>query len=144
MIKTISVERIILPYKALTNFKLNDAIQKLHILYFRGIFMRDCLPEKPYKRESGILNLDDKYGNGTHWVAWFKKDKIKYYFDSYGIQPPLELQNYLGTPIYYSTEQIQPIGTVVCGHLCLYVLKNLSMLKQVNTKSIQMIINTLW
>ena len=34
-----------------------------------------------------------------------------------GFNHPLELVKYLGTPIYYSTEQIQQMGTVICGHL---------------------------
>ena len=140
----ISVEGVVLPHKALTNFELINAIQKLQLPNCRGIFMRDSLPKNPYKNENGILNLDDKYGNGTHWVAWFKSGQIKYYFDSYGVQPPLELKNYLGTPIYYSTEQIQPKGTMICGHLCLYILKRLSKLKRVNPNSIQKIINSLF
>ena len=140
----ILVEKMYLPHKALTNFELEDAVYKLSIPHWRGIFMRDNLPQKPHKNECGILNLDDTNGNGTHWVAWLKKGNLKYYFDSYGIQPPLELVNYLGNDIYYSTEQIQQRGTVVCGHLCLYVLKKLSVLKRINTKSIQKVINTLY
>ena len=73
-----------------------------------------------------------------------KKRNLKYYFDSYGIQPPLELIDYLGSNIYYSTEQIQQRGTVICDHLCLYVLEKLSMLKVVNTESVQKVINTLY
>ena len=48
------------------------------------------------------------------------------YFDSYGLDPPLEISNYLGLSIYCNTDCIQPKDTVVCGHLCLYVLKKLS------------------
>ena len=43
-----------------------------------------------------------------------------FYFDSFGVQPPKELTEYLISPIYYNTERIQPDGEVVCGHLCLY------------------------
>ena len=65
--------------------------------------------------------------NGTHWVAWYKNGKTKIYFDSYGVQPPIEVIYYLGKPIHYNTDQVQPAGEVFCGHLCLYVLKELSM-----------------
>ena len=41
--------------------------------------MRENLPRKPHKDESGILNLDDSTGTGTHWVGWHKKDKEKFY-----------------------------------------------------------------
>ena len=43
------------------------------------------------------------------------------------MQPPTEVINYLGKSIYYNTDQVQPKGEVFCGHLCLYVLKELSM-----------------
>ena len=56
-----------------------------------------------------------------------KNGKTKIYFDSYGVQPPIEVINYLGKPIYYNTDQVQPVEQVFCGHLCLYVLKELSM-----------------
>ena len=73
-----------------------------------------------------IVNFDKSGGSGTHWVAWYKNGKTKIYFDSYGVQPPLEVIHYLGSPIHYNTDQLQPSGEVFCGHLCLYVLKELS------------------
>jgi len=122
----ISVDDIVLPNKPLTNLEIIDSVKKLRIPSFRGVFVRDKLPNKPNKNECGILNLDDSRGNGTHWTAWFRRNNKNYYFDSYGIQPPLELQRYLTGTIFYSTEKIQPKGEVFCGHLCLYVLKQLS------------------
>ena len=85
------------------------------------------LPKKPNKKECGIVNFDKSGGPGTHWVAWYKDGKTKIYFDSYGVQPPIEVFRYLGKPIHYNTDQVQPVGQVFCGHLCLYVLKELSM-----------------
>ena len=38
---------------------------------------------------------------------------------------PTEVINYLGKPIRYNTDQVQPRSQVLCGHLCLYVLKEL-------------------
>ena len=76
--------------------------------------------------ECGILNLCDSQGSGTHWTAWIKNGNKKLYFDSYGLAPPVELVEYLKDPVYYNSERIQPDGAVICGHLCLYVLKKLS------------------
>jgi hypothetical protein len=138
--KNISVCRVILPYKPLDNLELAFAVNKLHIPAFRGVFSRDTLPGKPNTRECGILNLDDSSGGGTHWVAWYKNGGVKYYFDSYGIQPPIEIVIYLkGGTLLYNTEQIQPRGEVFCGHLCLYVLKQLS-----TGRTLQEIINNLY
>ena len=66
------------------------------------LFLRDTLPEKGKLNESGNLNLDSTSGDGTHWVMWFKKGKDKFYFDSYGVQPPSELNAYLKSPIYFT------------------------------------------
>ena len=119
----ISIKNIMLPNKSLSNFELEDAAKKLKIPSFRGVFLVDTLPKKPNKKESGIVNFDKSGGPGTHWVAWYKNSKTKIYFDSYGVQPPIEVIRYLGKPIRYNTDQVQP---VFCGHLCLYVLRELS------------------
>ena len=123
----ISVCNVVLRNKPLSNIELLDAVKKIEIPGFRGVFVRDNLLSKPWKDECGILNLDDTAGTGTHWVAWYKKDKEKFYFDSYGIQPPRELVEYLKDPILYNTERLQPKDQVFCGHLCLFVLKQLTL-----------------
>lgn len=45
----------------------------LKIKKFRGVFMRDRLPEYPLKNESAVVNLNN--GSGTHWVAYHKNGK---------------------------------------------------------------------
>ena len=123
----IKVKNIILPNEPLSNFQLLDAVKDLKIKHFRGVFLRDQLPNKPRKKECGIINLaDSDDSKGTHWVAYYKNNNnLKVYFDSYGIQPPLELIEYLKDPILYSLEQQQPNNTVICGHLCLFFLSQL-------------------
>ena len=123
----ISIKNIILQNKPLSNFELEDAVKRLKIKCFRGVFLLDTLPNKPNKKECGIVNFDKSGGPGTHWVAWYKNGKTKIYFDSYGVQPPTGVIQYLGKLICYNTDQVQPRGQVFCGHLCLYVLKELSM-----------------
>ena len=123
----ISIKNIMLPNKPLTNFELEDAVKRLKVPSFRGVFLLDTLPKKPNKKKCGIVNFDKSGGPGTHWVAWYKNGKTKIYFDSYGVQPPLEVVEYLGTPIHYNTDQLHPVGQVFCCYLCLYFLKELSM-----------------
>ena len=142
----ISVEGVILPNTPLSNVELEKAAMKLNIPNFRGVFVRDELPLRQRKNECGILNLDDSNGTaagngdvGTHWVAWWKRGDNKHYFDSYGLQPPKELISYLKSPVYYNSERIQPDGEVFCGHLCLFVLKRLSL-----GEDLQIIINSLY
>ena len=99
----------------------------LSLYGFRGVFLRDSLPTKTKLNECGILNLDSSSGDDTHWVMWFKNGKDKLYFDSYGVQPPSELITYLKSPILYNSERVQQNGEVFCGHLCRFVLKQLSL-----------------
>ena len=106
----ISIKNVILPNKPLNNFELEDAAKQLKIPNFRGVFLLDTLPKKPNKKECGIVNFDKSGGPGTHWVAWYKNGKNKIYCDSYGVQPPIEVIYYLGKPIYYNTDQVQPVG----------------------------------
>ena len=101
----ISVDEIVLPNKPLTNLEIISAAEKLRIPSFRGVFVRDNLPRNPNKNECGILNLDRSLGEGTHWTMWCRKNNKNYYFDSYGVQPPLEMKKYLNGPVFYSTEK---------------------------------------
>ena len=93
--------------------------------------MQDTLPKKVKKFECGIVNLDSILGNGTHWVCYYKSEKNAYYFDSYGRiedKPPVELIKYLGkNDLYFNDSQIQDYkDPPICGHLCIYVLNQLS------------------
>ena len=74
--------------------------------------MRDTLPTKTTLNECRILNLFSSSGDGTHWVMWFKKGKDKFYFDSYGVQPPSEMIAYLKSPIFYNSGRVQQNGEV--------------------------------
>ena len=122
-IPNILVDIISLPNNPLSNLEIIDAARKLSLYGFRGIFLRDTLPTKTKLNECGILNLDSSSGDETHWVIWFKKGKDKFYFDSYGVQPPSELIAYLKSPIFYNSDRVQQNGEVFCGHLCLFTLK---------------------
>jgi len=55
---------------------------KKYIPHFRGVFMRDLLPEAPKSRECGIVNIDNFRSRGTHWVAYNKNKNNIHYFDS--------------------------------------------------------------
>ena len=121
MDKFLNVEGIIIENKALSNHELIEYIKQLKIKHFRGVFMRDDLPKKKRTKECGIVNLADSLSDGTHWVCYFNH----YYFDSYGLPPPLEIAEYLGDNLEYNIYQIQKSGQI-CGHLCLYFLNRIT------------------
>lgn len=113
---------------ALTNHDLEYLVKSLKINHFQGVFMRDNLPNNPKDREVGIVNLDSSNGIGTHWVCYSKNKNNLYYFDSFGLNPPEEIINYLkgkdkNKIIELSSFQIQKFNTHHCGYYCLLVLK---------------------
>jgi len=72
---------------SLNNFEILNAVKRIDLINFCGVFLRDPLPKKPKRHECGIMNLDDSSGNGTHWVAWFKRGNDKWYLDPFGLPP---------------------------------------------------------
>ena len=109
------------------DLEIIDAAKKLSLYDFRGVFLRNTLLTKAKLNECGILYFDTTPGDGTHRVMWFKKGKEKFEFDSYGVQPPSDLIAYLKSPISYNSERVQQNGEVLCSHLWLFALKQLSL-----------------
>lgn len=108
----------------LSNFDIEKAGRA--IPHFRGVFSRNTLPSKIPRKECGVVNLDSSCGEGTHWVAYYKDGHTVCYFDSFGLDPPKELVEYLGFPIQVQTFQLQAPEEVICGHLCLHALCELA------------------
>ena len=61
----------------LSNFDIIHLVQYLNIPDFRGVFMRDTLPDKPREKECGVLNLNKSSEPGSHWVAFYKDQTFK-------------------------------------------------------------------
>ena len=120
--------------EALTNIDLLRYIDELKVPKFRGVFMRDELPEKPNPVECGIVNLSTHEQMGTHWVCYARIHNTRVYFDSVGRKTPLEIQYYLKTAeefengskvIERNPDVVQRPNTKICGHMCLFVLTSL-------------------
>lgn len=90
--------------------------------------MRNALPTKVQRNESGIVNLDDATGVGTHWVAYAKKGNNVMYFDGFGnLRPPRELERYFGSDvnITYNRSSYQTFDQNICGQLCIRFLRDI-------------------
>ena len=117
----------------LSNFDILQLVNQMNnkrmLKNFKGVFMRNEISGIPKLKECGIINLDDKENKGTHWVCYFIfNSSIAYYFDSFGLYPPIELQNYLKEyNIIGSNFQLQDFNTNYCGYYCLYILELLSL-----------------
>lgn len=116
----------IIPKTRLSNFDL-QLLGKLHkVQAFRGVFMRDEFPRKPWKNERAIFNLDNSCGKGTHWVCYKKIGLLVYFFDSSGVEPPSEFVRYMKKyRISVNDKRYQEPRTNNCGQLCLLFLLDL-------------------
>ena len=117
-----------MPSGATTNVQLNELARRMRVLYFRGVFMRNTLPTSGVRRnESGIVNLNDATGPGTHWVAYAKRNNRVMYFDSFGnLRPPKELVRYFendAMAIEYNRTSYQTYDQSFCGQMCLRFLQ---------------------
>ena len=120
----------------LTNIDICKYARELRVPYFRGVFMRDTLPRKPYSKECGIVNFNTSKQSGSHWICYYKDGmNQRIYFDSFGQTTLIEVQKYLKTKNEYETEKaviqrntdiVQRVNTHVCGHLCLFMLTSLA------------------
>lgn len=113
-------------FKPLTNLQINE--------YFKGkkgyggTKALDQLPKKIGKK-AYIINFDDSWEGGSHWVCVYnKKDKECYYFDSFGGYPPPEIFDFMegsGKKLLRNNEQIQHVDSIMCGYYCIDVIEKL-------------------
>src|ERR1700722_19620684 len=90
------IKKFDLDSKTMSNLDIDNEVKKIRIRNFKGVLMKDeLLGEKPKRSECGIINLEDSDEIGSHWTCYYKKGTSKYYFDSYGLDPPNELIKYL-------------------------------------------------
>ena len=70
-----------------------------------------------------VVNTKPHGSPGEHWVAIYKENNKKEYFDSYGF-PPLvtEIKTFIGKNYRYNKATLQNFDTVVCGEYCIYFL----------------------
>ena len=89
---------------------------QLQEIYDYPIYPRDF----KIHSDRGFVNIDDGRLGGTHWVAFYVKDKKSYHFDSFGGAPDRFLLNQLPKPVIYHNYKIQKISSKLCGSYCLY------------------------
>ena len=71
-----------MPPYPLSNFEIQKYYQNEP--RFNGVSSRDNLPDK-IKDGAYVINLDEYYDIGTHWVALYASNNDVTYFDSFGV-----------------------------------------------------------
>ena len=87
---------------------------------FNGVYSRDSLPNK-IKDEAYIINLDEYFEIGTHWIALYVKNNNITYFDSFGVEHvPKEIIKFIKNKnIKTNIFRIQAYDSIMCGYFCI-------------------------
>ncbi len=109
---------------------------------FQGVYSKNELPvcKDGYCMISNMQDSETTSGAplpGTHWVACGRSGKENtqsWYFDSFGLPPPLEIKNAVSNPICYSTKQIQGKQSKNCGYYAMAVCFSMSSAREVSSK----------
>ena len=102
----------------ISNFDIINWVRYLRIKNFNGVLSLDKIDGQT-KKGYYIMNLDDGKGPGTHWVGLKISPKIIEYFDSFGLNCPMEvisLSNKLKSNYIYNSTQYQDLKSVLCGY----------------------------
>ena len=104
---------------------------------FNGVYSRDNLPNK-IKDGAYVMNLDEHYDTGTHWIALYVKNNDITYFDSFGVEHiPNEIKAFIkNRNIKTNIFRIQAYDSIMCGYFCIgfidFMFKGKSMTKYAN------------
>ena len=106
---------------------LNDKFSKK---YFKKVIAIDQLPQSKNKIKNSafVINTDEHYKEGQHWIAiFYTKNRKCEFFDSFGMGPKFYgLDNFLrktSYSCYTNKSAIQSIISEYCGIYCvLFIL----------------------
>ena len=84
---------------------------------FNRVYSRDNLLNK-IKDHAYVINLDEYFDIGTHWVTLYVNNKTAIYFDSFGLEHiPKEIKKFIGNKnIIANIFRIQVYDSVMCGY----------------------------
>ena len=111
----------------LTNFQIEDDAKHYSSELkqeFIGVFSKDQL--RPFRDgQCAVINIEnsaDSKGKplpGTHWVSAGIHQNQSWYFDSFGLGIPIEIEKSLRAPIVESKSDIQSMTSDECGRFAL-------------------------
>ena len=107
----------------LTNNQLRDIMNGYRIP-LNGIYIKDQMPTR-LRNGAYIVNL-----NGvSHWTALLKNGDDYYYFDSFGMGPPIDVEKKISKKYIWSDKQLQNIDSSSCGWFVAAFLRSMSKAK---------------
>jgi len=119
----------------LSNRDLEEILIKLNIYNVKIMSKNDKYDNKYNKY---IINMDDNNGKGSHWVGLIDN----YYFDSYGLNPPLNISKLFNDNYYYNNTQYQFLYSTNCGWFIIYFMLYFNK-KKINNNNFKSFLDTL-
>ena len=92
------------------------------------IVTRDDLPylrdRHREKNQNIIINMD--VNGQTHWCALHIFERSAWYYDSFGLEPPMNIIHYCNDlKLHVNNIRVQDLQSVMCGQFCIYFLKEI-------------------
>lgn len=98
-------------------------------IQLNAVVFKDQLYDMDLIKGGYIINMADSDSMGTHWVSFWiddgRKNDAVVYFDSFGIDPPMEVREALkkiALKILVSDKQVQNLNSGWCGVYNLFFL----------------------
>ena len=107
-----------MPPHPLNNFEIQECYQNEP--EFNGVYSRDNLSHE-IKDGAYIINLDEYYNIGIHWVALYVSNNNVIYFDRVGVEHiPKEIKTFIGNKnMKTNIFRIQAYVSIMCGYFCI-------------------------
>ena len=86
------------------------------------MYSRDKLTDK-IKDGAYVINLDEHFGNGTHWIALYVNNKTVTYLDSFGVEHiPKEMEKFVNNKnIIANIFRLQAYDSVMFGYFLYWI-----------------------
>jgi len=116
--------------KVLSNYDIDRYYGRFRTPQYGGTYPKNSLHfiSNP-NNKFFIINLEDMGMNGSHWVLMsFLDHNIGYFFDSYGVQPPQEVLQFMKKHRLVNImneSQYQHKNSMMCGYFTVYIANNL-------------------
>ena len=113
----------------LTDVQIKELCAKMDIPLEACVFKSSLKDMNLKYNRSYIIYLENELAedgdknDGTHWVCFqvdkYKNDKVQgVYFDPFGVSPPKEVNEFVGSELPYNTKDIQSLQMNFCGWAC--------------------------
>lgn len=106
----------------LSNQYVQNLLSFLSLPSFIGCFPIDLVPKITKTPSSLVINLDESYKPGSHFVAVYITSKEIIYFDSFGLKPNVSIKKIFSNikiPYKWNKDKIQSDLSQFCGYYCI-------------------------